>query len=169
MNLTDLLLPDFDGEMAHTRRTLERVPGDRLGWKPHPKSGTMGWLATHVARLPSWASMAIEKDSLDLSPGGAPPRPPAPVQSTEELLEIFDGNASAARRLLAEASDERLLGPWTLLKTGKTLFTMTRIAVIRNFVLHHIVHHRAQLGVYLRLNDVPLPAIYGPSADEGGM
>lgn len=167
--MTDALLPEFDREMANTRKSLERVPEDKLGWKPHDKSGTLGWLATHLATLPTWGTSTVEQDSIDLAPEGVP-LPPVPVaNSRKEILEMFDKNAAAARTAIAGASDERLLQPWSLLFGGKTLFSMPRIAVLRTFVMNHSIHHRAQLGVYLRLNDVSVPAIYGPSADEGRM
>ncbi|MEK7404192.1 MAG: DinB family protein [Acidobacteriota bacterium] len=166
MPLSEALLPEFDQEMAHTRRTIERVPEDRLGWKPHEKSPTMLWLAGHLATLPLWGVVTIEKDSIDLA---APmPRPPEPG-TRQELLEAFDRNAAAARTLIAGATDERLLQPWSLLMAGRTVFTLPRIAVLRTMVMNHLIHHRAQLCVYLRLNDVAVPAIYGPSADEAAM
>jgi uncharacterized damage-inducible protein DinB len=169
MALSEALLPEFDQEMGNTRRTLERVPEDKLGWKPHEKSATMGWLATHLAVLPSWAGIAIEKDSIDIAPPGEPP-PQAPLaRSRAEVLEMFDKNLAAARGAIAGAADEHLLKPWSLLSGGRTVLTLPRIAVLRSFVMNHSIHHRAQLGVYLRLNNVPVPAIYGPSADEGGM
>ncbi len=167
MPLKDALLPEFDHEMANTRKTLERVPDDKLDWKPHKKSTAMGGLATHLSNLPTWANHTINKDSLDLAPGGKP-MPPAPVvKSTTELLEIFDSNVASARAAIAEASDEELFKPWTLLRNGKEILTLPKIAVLRGFVMNHNIHHRAQLGVYLRLNDIPVPSIYGPSADEG--
>jgi uncharacterized damage-inducible protein DinB len=160
------MLPEFDVETANTRRTLERVPTEKLGWKPHARSGTRGWLAAHLANLPSWLSLALAQDSLDLEPGGVTPTPPPPPDSTEAILRQFDQNVAAARAALAAASDESLLEMWTLLKNGKTILQLPRIAVVRSFVLNHMIHHRAQLCVYLRLNDLPVPSIYGPSADE---
>jgi uncharacterized damage-inducible protein DinB len=166
MGMSDALLPEFDQEMKSTRRTLERAPEEKFGWKPHEKSWAMGGLATHLANLVSWANMAIEKDSVDLAPQGVPVPQMAPAKSRNELLEMFDKNVAAARAAIAGASDAHLLKPWSLLRNGKTLMTLPRIGVLRGFVLSHGIHHRAQLGVYLRLNDVPVPAIYGPSADE---
>lgn len=167
MSMNQALLPEFDQEIANTQKTLERVPEEKLDWKPHTKSGTMGWLAGHVANLPSWAAIVINQDSLDLAPGGAPPPAlPAP-SSRRELLESFEKNAALGRAAIAGASDEHLLKPWTLLKAGATVMTLPRIAVVRSFVMNHLIHHRAQLGVYLRMNDIPVPALYGPSADEG--
>jgi uncharacterized damage-inducible protein DinB len=166
MGLSEALLPEFDHEMGNTRKTLERVPEDKFGWKPHEKSFSMGHLATHLATLPSWAAITIEKDAIDIAPEGEPPPKAEPAKSRAELLEKFDHNVAAARAALAGASDEVFMKPWTLLSGGKTIFTLPRIAAIRSFVMSHNIHHRAQLGVYLRLNDVPVPSIYGPSADE---
>ena len=166
MALRDALLPEFDHEMANTRKTLERVPDEKLDWKPHDKSMTFVGLATHLANLPSGAIMAIEQDSFDMAPVDAAPPRQDPVASTQAALELFDKNVAGARAAIAGACDEHLLTPWSLLAGGKTLFTMPRIAVLRSMVMNHMIHHRAQLGVYLRLNDVPVPALYGPTADE---
>ena len=163
--MKEAILPEWDQEMANTRKTLERVPEDKFGWKPHEKSGTMGWLAGHLANLPSWAVLTLEKEEFDIQPPGPPPKV-EPPKNRKELLEMFDKNAAAARAAIAQASDELFLKPWTLLKGGQKVMSLPRIAVVRSFVMNHNVHHRAQLGVYLRLNDVPVPAIYGPSADE---
>src|SRR5262249_12382021 len=160
MPISQSLLPEFDHEMASTRNTLERVPEDKLAWKPHPKSGSMGWLAGHLSNLPGWAVMTIKQDSLDLSPDGKPPQPQPVPKSQKELLATFDKNVAEARAALAGADDSALLKPWSLLKTGQVLMTMPKIACLRGFVMNHIIHHRAQLGVYLRLNDIPVPAIY---------
>jgi uncharacterized damage-inducible protein DinB len=167
MGMSEALLPEFDHEMANTRKTLERVPDDRLGWKPHEKSGTMGWLSTHLANIPSWVTWTLDKDSLDLAPPGGSTVPVPPAKSRRELLEAFDKNVAAGRAAIAGASDAQLMKPWTLLSGGRTIFTMPRVAVLRGFIMNHSIHHRAQLGVYLRLNNIPVPAIYGPSADEG--
>ena len=167
MALSESLLPEFDHEMANTRKTLERVPEGKFDWKPHEKSTAMGGLATHLSNLPTWAIYTINQDSLDLAPEGKP-LPPAPaVKSQSELLETFDSNVAKARAAIAAASDAELFKPWTLLSNGKQILTLPKIAVLRSFVMNHTIHHRAQLGVYLRLNDVPVPSIYGPSADEG--
>jgi uncharacterized damage-inducible protein DinB len=166
MSLSQSLLPEFDHEMANTRKELERVPESKLSWKPHPKSGSMGWLAGHLANLPSWAVFTLNQDSLDISPDGAAPTPQPEPKSQKELLATFDKNVSEARAAIAGADDATLLKPWSLLKTKQVLMTMPKIAVLRGFVMNHTIHHRGQLGVYLRLNDVPVPAIYGPSADE---
>lgn len=166
MRIGERMLPEFDHEMVNTRKTLERVPEEKFAWKPHEKSTTMGRLATHIAELPGFATRAIETESFDLAPPGAPPRQLRTAASRQELLEIFDRNASAARTAMAAVEDEHLLKPWSLLAGGNVIFTMPRVAVLRTIMMNHIIHHRAQLGVYLRLNDVPVPAIYGPSADE---
>ena len=166
MSIADSLIPEFDHETANTRKTLERVAQDKFDWKPHQKSWAMGGLATHLANIPRWASFTINQDSLDLAPAGGSPAKVPPATSLKEILETFDKNVSDARVAIAGASDEHLLKPWTLLSGGNIIFTIPRIACLRSFVMNHMIHHRAQLGVYLRLNDLPVPAIYGPSADE---
>jgi len=169
MTIKDALLPEFDQEMANTRKTLERVPDDKLGWKPHEKSMTMGRLAGHVAELPMWGQMTINQDSHDVAPPGAPPQQGLTAKSRQEALDTFDKNVASMRAAIAGASDDQLMKPWSLLKGGQTLMTMPKIAVLRGFVMNHTIHHRAQLGVYLRLNNLSVPSIYGPSADEGQM
>jgi uncharacterized damage-inducible protein DinB len=129
----------------------------------------MGGLATHLANLPSWAVLTLSQDSFDMAPPGGEPWKNPLASSRQELLEMFDKNIADARAAIAGASDERMFSPWSLLSGGNTLMTLPKIAVLRSFVMNHIIHHRAQLGVYLRLNDVPVPSIYGPSADEGAM
>lgn len=167
MALSDALLPEFDLEMANTRKTLERVPDDKFDWKPHEKSTAMGGLATHLSNIPTWANYTIDQDSLDLAPGGVPLPGATPAKSNAELLETFDSNVAKARAAIAGASDEDLFKGWALQRAGNTIMTLPKMAVLRGFVMSHIIHHRAQLGVYLRLNDIPVPPIYGPSADEG--
>jgi uncharacterized damage-inducible protein DinB len=169
MTISEALLPEFDQEAAKTRTVLERCPEDKFGWKPHPKSSTMAALATHLVNMTGWTAETIAKDSLDIAPPGAPPYREEPLTSRKELLERYDKNLAVAKEAIAGASDEHLMKPWTLLAGGQTIFSMPRIAVLRTMVISHSIHHRAQLGVYLRLNDIPVPAIYGPSADEGGM
>jgi uncharacterized damage-inducible protein DinB len=168
MAIKEALLPEFDHEMSNTRKTLERVPDDKFGWKPHEKSGTMGWLAAHIANIPGWTVPTIGVDQLDVAPADGPRYEMPQPQSRQGILELFDKNVADARKSIAETNDEHLLKPWTLLATGKQMFTAPRIGAIRGFIMNHTIHHRAQLGVYLRLNDIPVPAIYGPSADEGG-
>jgi len=167
MPIKDALLPEFDQEMGNTRKTLERVPDNKLDWKPHAKSMSMGHLATHIANMIAWTSDTMNKDSFDISPPGAPPYKEVPAGSQAELLKKFDENVASARAALAGATDQAFLANWSLKAAGNTLFTMPRIACVRSFVMNHVIHHRAQLGVYLRLNDIPVPSIYGPSADEG--
>jgi uncharacterized damage-inducible protein DinB len=169
MSIAEALLPEFDQEMANTRKTLERVPDDKLNWKPHPKSASFGQLGTHLATMPGWTLEAIGKESVDVAPPGEQPQAPEMLKSTKELVDRFDENVAKARAAIAGATDEHLFKDWTLLAGGRVILTMPRAAVIRSFVLNHTVHHRAQLGVYLRLNDIAVPAIYGPSADEGEM
>jgi len=169
MSISASLLPEFDQEMANTRKALERVPDDKFDWKPHEKSGAMGWLANHLANLPSWTVFTINQDSLDLAPPGGETFRVEQKKSRQEVLEDFDKNVAAARAAITAASDEDLFKPWTLLKGGVTLMTLPKIAVLRSFVMNHIIHHRGQFTVYLRLNNIPVPSIYGPSADEGAM
>jgi uncharacterized damage-inducible protein DinB len=165
MAIGQSMLAEFDVEMSNTRKTLERVPDDKFSWKPHEKSFPMGVLATHVANLPTWTNVTIDMDEFDMAPGGVPMKTPE-CHSQKELLEVFDANVTQARATLAAISDEKIFQPWSLLASGNKIFSMPRIAVLRTFVMNHIIHHRAQLGVYLRLNDIPVPSIYGPSADE---
>ena len=167
--ISQMLLPEFDQEMRSTRRTLERVPQDKLTWKPHEKSGTMGWLAAHIALIPSWGTMTLTTESLDIAPPGEPAHRIEPATDVAAMLATFDRLVEECRATLAAAADEDFTKPWTLLRTGQPMFTMPRIAVYRSMVMNHMVHHRAQLSVYLRLNDIPVPALYGPSADEGVM
>jgi uncharacterized damage-inducible protein DinB len=164
--ISQMLLPEFDRELATTRKTLERIPQDKLTWKPHEKSGTAGWLAAHIALLPSWGLTALTTESLDIAPPGAPPYRIEPVTDVAAMLATFDEVVKNARAALAAASDEDFSKPWSLLRAGHTMFTMPRFAVYRDMVMNHLIHHRAQLAVYLRLLDVPVPALYGPSADE---
>ena len=166
MPMNQAFLAEFDHEVANTRKTLERVPEDKFGWKPHPKSGSMIWLAGHVAQIPGWCKETFTRNELDVAPPGQPPPTPATPKSRKELLEFFEKCVTAGRAALANATDDQMMKPWSLLVGGKTIFTMPRAVVFRGFVMNHMIHHRAQLGVYLRLNDVPVPAIYGPSADE---
>ncbi|MGH9751617.1 MAG: DinB family protein [Blastocatellia bacterium] len=169
MSIAQSLLPELDQEMAGTRKTLERIPEDKFEWRPHPKSFTMIALATHIANMVGWGRDVIKEDSFDVAPPGAEPYSEEPAESAASLLAIFDKNYAKFREALAGASDEAMMKDWSLLAGGQVLFTKPRIACLRADILNHIVHHRAQLGVYLRMNDAPVPALYGPSADEGGM
>jgi uncharacterized damage-inducible protein DinB len=165
MALKDALLPEFDHEMAVTRRLLERVPLHDTEWQPHAKSMTIGVLATHLAELPGWAPVLIKESGFDIG-GDHGEGPKTKYRTTTALLAAFDANVKAARELLAAASDGELLQPWTLRDKGKEVFTLPRVATLRSFLLSHTIHHRGQMSVYLRLRDVPVPSIYGPSADE---
>lgn len=157
------MLPELEDELAKTRDTLARIPTDRLDWQPHPKSGSFGWMAGHLANLPHWGLMTLTTSDLELAD-----TPPAPnAVSTDDALASFDRNVAAFLEALKAASDESLQENWRLVYKGAELFNMPRIAVIRGMVMNHIIHHRGQLTVYLRLNELPLPALYGPSADEG--
>jgi uncharacterized damage-inducible protein DinB len=169
MKLSEIFLAEFDHEMANTRKTLERVPENKYEWRPHEKSYTMQALASHLANIPSWTPFTLQEDSLDVAPVDGPGFTTPQAASTADLLRMFDENVAAARKAIAETSDARFQESWTLLVGGQPQFTMPKTAVLRGFIMNHNVHHRAQLTVYLRLNDVPVPAIYGPSADEPGM
>jgi uncharacterized damage-inducible protein DinB len=163
MPLVDALLPEFDHEMTTTRKALERVPEDKFDWKPHARSFSLGALATHLANLPTWGTETLTKSEIDLP---AVQQPVGALPSKPELMAAFDRNVAAARAAMTGKTDAELLAIWSLKRGGKTLFSMPKTAVLRSFVLSHIIHHRAQLGVYLRLLDVPVPATYGPTADE---
>jgi uncharacterized damage-inducible protein DinB len=169
MALRDALLPEFDHEMATTRKTLERVPEDKANWKPHDTSMTMGRLAGHIAEMAGFVGQTFQGDSFDFAPPGSTPMQPTVMTSRKQLLDLFDKNVASARAALAKASDDDLYKTWTLLNGGKTFFAMPRIQVVRSMILNHVIHHRGQLSVYLRMNQVPVPSIYGPSGDEGRM
>lgn len=161
-------LPEFDREMAQTRKLLERIPEDCLGWRPHPRSWTLAELATHLAWIGAWIPITLQQAELDLASPATPPSP-KPVNSRAGLMAMFDGLQGPARRAIEGADGEGLRTPWTLRAGEQVVFTLSRAEVLRTFVMNHLIHHRGQLEVYLRINEVPLPAIYGPSADEGGM
>jgi len=164
MAINQAFLGEFDHEMQGTRAALERVPEDKFGWKPHEKSMTFGRLAQHVAEVPGWIKETIEHDTLEMGKY----QPPPPPATRKELLDLFDRNVAAGRKALAAATDDaHLMKTWTLAVNGKTIFSMPRVQVLRGFIMNHLVHHRGQLTVYLRLNNIAVPALYGPSADEG--
>jgi uncharacterized damage-inducible protein DinB len=165
MAIAESILPEFDHETATTRTLLERVPADKADWKPHVKSMSLGQLAMHIANLPRWAAIALERTQFDTNPPDGTRPLSAPPESAQGVLETYDENVAAARALLARTTDGEFMVQWTLKNGGKTMFSMPRIAVFRSFVMNHAVHHRGQLSVYLRLLDVPLPSIYGPTAD----
>jgi len=162
MPLVDALLPEFDHEMTTTRKLLERVPEGKFDWKPHPKSMSLGSLATHVANIAYWGEVTLTQPGIDLGGSGVAEL----AKSRADLLAKFDKNVSATRAALVGKSDAELMAPWTLKNSGHTVFTMPKATVWRSFVMNHVIHHRAQLSVYLRLHNVPVPAMYGPSADE---
>ncbi len=162
MAIKDALLPEYDREMGVTRRLLERVPDDKLGWKPHEKSMSMGRLATHLAELPSIMIRISQGDSFDMTA----PRTPRVAGSRAEILQIFDESVAEARGALNVRIDDEWRAPWTFKQGGKGLFTMPKVTQFRSMLMNHSIHHRGQLSVYLRLNDIPVPSIYGPSADE---
>ena len=166
MPLTDLLLPEFDEEMAATRRMLERVPDGKPAWQPHQRSMTLGRLATHVAEIPLWTMRSLTLGEFDISPPGAPPHQPRSLDTTAERLALFDKNVAEARRALAAAPDTEFARPWVFKRAGQVIWTKPKHEVYRRMGISHMVHHRAQLGVYLRLQEVPVPGMYGPSADD---
>jgi uncharacterized damage-inducible protein DinB len=166
MSIVESLLPEFDMEMAGTRRTLERVPDDKLDWKAHEKSNTIGWVACHLAEIVGWVEGTLSHDSWDVNPVDGEPYKSPKLGSRQEILDLFDANVAAARKRIAETPDGEFAKSWSLLSKGETLITMSKLGVIRTWVLNHTIHHRAHLCVYLRLNDIPVPALYGPSGDE---
>lgn len=164
MPLIDALLPEFDREMGLTRRTLERVPDGQFEWRPHPTSVTLGRLAEHLTDMPMWASATMTGSGIEAST----PRPPGyhPPSTRADVLAQFDAGYKAARGNLVNKTDAEFAAPWTLKNGGKEVFTAPKSTVLRNFVLNHMIHHRGQLVVYLRMRGVPVPSIYGPSGDE---
>ena len=161
MTISEMLLPEFDQEMANTRKLLAGLPEDKLDYQPHPKSMKLGRLAAHVAEMPGWLAMLPGCDKLEIPPDWKP----ATATSREQLLGFFDENAARGHAALAGMSDEEFAEPWSLVFKGHTAFTMPKIAVARNVIMNHVIHHRGQLSVYLRLLDVKIPGMYGPSAD----
>lgn len=166
MTIAEGFLLEFKPEMDNTRKMLERVPDEGLDYRPHPKSMTMGRLAGHIAEMPAWGVNTIELDELDLNPPGGSDFEPCTAESRDQVLEVFDRGVAAATEAIKKTSDDAMRKEWTLKMAGKPIFTMPRIAVLKVMIVSHIVHHRAQLSVYLRINDIPIPGMYGPSADE---
>jgi len=166
MKISDALLPEFDHEISTTRKLLERVPEDKWDWTPHEKSMKLGRLACHVAELPFFATSTAQSDSMDFAKGEYKT---VEAANRQQLLDAFDKNATGARAAIAALSDEDLMKPWSLVMDGKALMTMPKAGVLRTIMMNHLIHHRGQLSVYLRLTDTPVPSIYGPSADEGSM
>jgi uncharacterized damage-inducible protein DinB len=160
LSFAQSFLQEFDPEMAATRRMLERVPAERLGWRPHGKSKSLGELATHLAELPRFGTR-IQADEF-----AAGTDVPPPMKSAPELLARFDENVRRSREAIGSMSDDALEREFTVTRNGRPFFSLKKGALLRRVLLNHMIHHRGQLSVYLRLSDVPLPAIYGPTADE---
>ena len=165
MAMKDALLPEYDHELATTRRVLERVPEADFAWAPHSRSMTLGQLAGHVANIPFWCSATLDAPFYDLRTNAPEAKLDAPP-SRDVLLKEFDRKVAAARASLAKVTDAEMMAPWSLKDGDHEIFTMPRVTAVRSFVMNHLIHHRGQLTVYLRLRDVPLPPIYGPTADE---
>jgi uncharacterized damage-inducible protein DinB len=159
----DSLLPEFDQETAATRRVLERAPEAAFAWRPHPKSFNLGELATHLSRIPHWGALILKQDMYDLATGG--PRKPA-LPTLAAVLEQFDANVREVRAALVEITDGQLLQPWLLRRGDRVVMSLPRVSAVRGFVVRHLVHHRGQMTVYLRMHDVSLPPLYGSTADE---
>jgi uncharacterized damage-inducible protein DinB len=165
MAIRDALLPEYDHEMGTTRRLLERTPEAEFAWKPHEKSMSLGQLAGHIANIPHWCDAILKRSVFDVATAGDDARPRQPVSVTA-LLSEFDQKVAAARAALSVVGDSEMLAPWTFKHGDREIFTMPRVAAIRSFIMNHLIHHRGQFSVYLRLKNIPLPAIYGPTADE---
>ena len=166
MNYAETILPEFDREMANARKVLERVPEDKLDWQAYPKSHTIGWNANHLAEIVGWVEGVLTASSWDIAPPGGEPYQSPKRTSRQGILDLFDRNVAAARKAIAAVKDDQMMQPWSLLNAGTPIFTMPRAAMMRRFILNHLIHHRAILCVYLRLNDIPVPGMYGPSGDE---
>ena len=166
LSINELLLSELDEEIAASRAVLERVPEDKLDWRPHERSMPLGRLATHLAELLTWATKAIELDELDIAPPGERPKTGADADSVPEILSMLEEQASAVRAAISTISDEDLMKPWTLKAGGRVIMTNTKYGLLRRYVINHMVHHRGQLTVCLRLCGVKVPSTYGPSADE---
>ena len=163
MNFSEPILTELSYESATARRLLERLPQQHFGWKPHEKSMTLGRLATHIVEIPGWVASILDQDEFDV---GAREHAPRNASSVPELLQMLDKNVAAAKEAIGRQTNERMMGPWRLKKKGQLIVEMPRIGVIRSLLLNHFIHHRGQLSVYIRLLNVPVPSIYGPSADE---
>ena len=166
MSIAESLLPEFDRETGLTRQLLERVPNEKASWKPHPKSFSLGDLSLHIANLLTWAVSTMKQTEFDINPPGGPGFAPLKFESVGTTLKTLDENVHTTRAVIAGATDGEMMVMWTFKNGGKTVFSMPRIAVLRSFVMNHMIHHRGQLTVYLRELDVPLPQMYGPTADS---
>jgi uncharacterized damage-inducible protein DinB len=165
MSIAEALLPEFDREMQVTRRLLERVPDGQFGWQPHEKSMLLGRLVAHLADMPHWIVETINRDSTEMLTGN-PPAGQQPPETRDQVLALFDRNVKDGRAALLGRTDGELMAPWTLKAQGKVVFTMPKATALRSFVMNHLIHHLGQLSVYLRLQNVPIPSMYGPSGDE---
>jgi uncharacterized damage-inducible protein DinB len=166
MNYAETILPEFDREIANTRKVLERVPDDKLDWQAHPESRTIGWNAIHLAEILGFVDGMLTAPSFDVAPIAGEPYEFPKLTSRQEILDLFDRNVAAARKAIAAVKGDELTQPWSLLRAGTAILTMPRATWMRSFVLNHVIHHRAILCVYLRLNDIPVPGMYDPSAAE---
>jgi uncharacterized damage-inducible protein DinB len=166
MAMIDALLAELSHEASNSRKMLERVPEEHLAWKPHDKSMTLSRLTGHIAEIPGWGAVILGEDDFDMA--AVSDFTPAQPESQQELLEVFDKNIDGFQKAAEGRTDEEMMAPWRL-KNGETvLVELPRVAAVRGFVLSHITHHRGQLSVYMRLLDAPVPATYGPSADDQG-
>ncbi len=161
MGFMDSYLREFDQELAGTRQILELVPDALLGWQAHDSLHTIGWVASHLADIPSWVEVTLNETSFDIAPVDGPKHETPVMDRTEEILSLFDENRAAARTLLAAATQQQLAVEWTLLQGGEPLFTRPRSELIRNLFINHVVHHRAFLIAYLRINGISCPCLYG--------
>ncbi|TWT88346.1 DinB family protein [Pseudobythopirellula maris] len=168
MPFAETFLPEFEQEMAATRKALERIPNDKLDWKAHEKSNTIGWVANHLAEIPGWVDGTLTQNSWDVNPDGPTPYQPPKLGSIEEILALFDANVSSAAERIAKTDDAEYAKTWRLISNDEIYIEMPKSGVLRTWVLNHTIHHRGHLCVYLRLNDLPVPGMYGPSADEAG-
>ena len=166
MSYAEMILPEFDQEMANTRKVLECVPDDKLDWKAHEKSNTIGWVANHLAEVVGWVEGTFASPVWDIAPEGEEPYKSPALGSRDEILALFDEGVDSARKTIETATPESLQEIWSLKEKGETLMSFPRAVVVRSYILNHTVHHRAILCVYLRLNDIPVPGMYGPSGDE---
>jgi uncharacterized damage-inducible protein DinB len=166
MSISDLLVPEYEREMVATREVLSRVPDDRAEWKPHAKAFPMAHLAQLVARIPAWVAMVLDRDEMDIAPKGGSGSGGYSIEKTATLLAEFDKNAATGCAALLSATDAAFQKPWTLKKAGQVMLADTRYQMLRSMVLNHLVHHRAQLAMYLRLTDQKVPDMYGPTADN---
>ncbi len=161
MSIAESILPEFDHEMANTRKVLACIPDDKLEWKAQDDFHSIGWVGTHLASIAGWVEGTLTQDSWDVNPEGGEPYQEPTAESRQQILDMFDANLAAGRKAIAATADEAFMKSWSLVAAGKPMFTMPRIAVIRTFVLNHTIHHRAHLSVYLRLNGIKVPEMYG--------